>query len=594
MYKVENLPFDFDSAELACVYIEKYKTWEKACVSLHPNVECKYISSEGSIPVVEIKINEEYDLFQQKGINVKVIVGENGCGKSSLLDVLSSGRNGGIAILKDSAGNFGSNKEIKIRINDTDTIFLNKHLPSGFESINDGFLLNVVAENTAKHRIKEVPLAFAYCFLPIYQENPDLYNFKKDDFLFTHFSIKTLPTFKDDIQNFFNYSILSSRDLHDDDFEDAFRESPVEMILLSQMTSDKYWHDFNKDWFEHSTETEVYFGDLIEYQGDLFFKEDKISELISKYNPQIKALLWENNAYKEYNLKEDFSRINTAWMGKGGLLDALYNDLIQVLPDSKLNLFYYYGFKCVGTDKFDFDSFSGGEKQSLLLKYEMYPGIVQNLKECRFWHVLDEPETSLHPEWSRLFWKNFLGTFNSIKKWAISLNEKRATELENGENISNSELPFFENDDNEKWNKINEYKDNIEILKKRRFSIIISTHSPFILSDLFSHNIVYLEKQKRGNIYYSAVKKSQQNTFAGNIGEMFYDYFLKNAIGAIAEEEIINAVKYRQKKNPDEDVSPEKDKYEAVVNNIGDPVIRSLIEEVDVEDSCEDNDGEEK
>ena len=125
MYKVENTPFDFDTAELACVYIEKYKLWKQSCISLHPNVECKYLFSEDSIPVIEIEINNEYDLFQQKGLNVKVIVGENGCGKSSVLDVLSSGKNGGIAILKDSAGNFVSNKKIKIRIKN-DTIFLNE------------------------------------------------------------------------------------------------------------------------------------------------------------------------------------------------------------------------------------------------------------------------------------------------------------------------------------------------------------------------------------------------------------------------------------------------------------------------------------
>ncbi len=591
MYIQANERFDFSTAELACVYIKKHKIWHDSCISLHPNVECCYLLSEDSVPVVEIKIDEEYDLLREKGLNVKVLVGENGCGKSALLDVLSDGSLGGIAILKDSDDNFASNKKIKIKKNDSDIITLDEYNPFGFDSINDGFLPNVIAENDSRHRIKELPLAFEYRFLPIYQKNPKLYDFRKDEPIFTHFSIKPLPSFKENLSNYFNTYILPSSDI-EDDFEECFRISPLEMIILCQMTSDKYWQDFNKEWYDDENRPEVYFADLIDYQGSHFFKDEKISEIINKYASQIKSFIFDGENYKEYNLKEQFSQVDNEW-NEARL--SLFKDLKEIFAKSHLDLFYYYGFKNEGGEKYDYESFSSGEKQSLKWKYDIYPGLIQDLDKGRFWYVIDEPETSLHPEWSRLFWKNFVDTFNFMREYAISQNEKYAEYLENTRDKNPEESPVFDDEEEGDYElrPVNEYKDNVEILKKRKFGIVVATHSPFILSDLFPHNIVCLERKKRNGIYHSVVKKNHWSTFAANIGEMFYEYFLDNTIGALAEEEIIKAVKYRQMKNPDEDTSSEKEEYEAIINNIGDPVIRSLIEEVEVDDGSEDNGGEE-
>lgn len=596
MYKQANEKFDFSTAELACIYIKKHKIWHDSCVSLHPNVECCYLSSEDSIPIVEIKINEEYDLLQEKRLNVKVLVGENGCGKSSLLNILSNGHFGGIAILKDSDGNFASNRKIKIKRNDSEVITLDENNPLAFNSINDGFLSNVVAENDSRHRVKEDSLAFEYRFLPIYQKNPKLYDFRKDEPIFTHFSIKPLPSFGENFQDFFDTYILPSADI-EDDFEECFRESPIETIILCQMTSDKYWQDFNKEWYDGENRPEVYFGNLIDYQEDHFFKDEKITEIIDKYASQIKSFIYDGEKYKEYELKEKFSQVDKEW---NETRNSLFNDLKKIFAKPHLDLFYYYGFKYEGDDKYGYDSFSSGEKQSLKWKYDIYPGLIQDLDKGRFWYVIDEPETSLHPEWSRCFWKDFIDTFNFMREHAISLNEKYVKYLENIKDKNPEESPVFDDEEEGEYElrPINEYKDNVEILKKRKFSIVVATHSPFILSDLFPHNIVCLEREKRDGIYYSVVKKNHWSTFAANIGEMFYEYFLDNTIGALAEEEIIKAVKYRQMKNPDEEKdlteqnkSSEQKEYEAVVKNIGDPVIRSLIEEVEVDDIEESSEG---
>ena len=78
MYKQTNEKFDFSTAELACIYIKKHKIWHDSCISLHPNVECCYLSSEDSIPVVEIKINKDatFSIQPKEGFKGKSCVEE--------------------------------------------------------------------------------------------------------------------------------------------------------------------------------------------------------------------------------------------------------------------------------------------------------------------------------------------------------------------------------------------------------------------------------------------------------------------------------------------------------------------------------------
>lgn len=66
------------------------------------------------------------------------------------------------------------------------------------------------------------------------------------------------------------------------------------------------------------------------------------------------------------------------------------------------------------------------------------------------------------------------------------------------------------------------------------FNVLILTHSPFILSDIQPGRTLFLEETGVPN--YELSKKS---TFAGNIGEMFYEsMFMENTVGQYAEKEL--------------------------------------------------------
>ena len=112
-----------------------------------------------------------------------------------------------------------------------------------------------------------------------------------------------------------------------------------------------------------------------------------------------------------------------------------------------------------------------------------------------------------------------------------------------------------------------------------RFNVFIVTHSPFILSDIPLENILFMDNGKPDY-------NKKINPFAGNIGEMVFDsFFLKNSIGAFAEEKIKNIVRLRKGLHPIEErslSSHEKGQFEyekkVILENIGDPILKSLLD----------------
>ena len=91
--------------------------------------------------------------------------------------------------------------------------------------------------------------------------------------------------------------------------------------------------------------------------------------------------------------------------------------------------------------------------------------------------LIDEVELHLHPEWQRNFIK-YIEDFFNYEDYSI------------------------------------------------RLQFVIATHSPFVVSDIYDQNIIYL-----GN------KNNETKTFGGNIFDIFKDdFYVSNTIGAFSEE----------------------------------------------------------
>ena len=107
-------------------------------------------------------------------------------------------------------------------------------------------------------------------------------------------------------------------------------------------------------------------------------------------------------------------------------------------------------------------------------------------------------------------------------------------------------------------------------------NIFIVTHSPFILSDIPASNVLFLEE---GTQDFS--KSKETLSFAQNIGEMMYDsFFMEKTIGDFAESKLKELIKWKQGK---ESKKQNDDEAKRILKLVGDPVIRSLIEEIEKE-----------
>lgn len=125
-----------------------------------------------------------------------------------------------------------------------------------------------------------------------------------------------------------------------------------------------------------------------------------------------------------------------------------------------------------------------------------------------------------------------------------------------------------------------------EIFPKKKVQLILSTHSPFIASDLPSQNIRYLEKRKLGGEedkeYCSIIERNDQNTFGANIYTLLADtFYMENGFAGEFAQKKINQI--LDDLLPDSNSTLEKKDRKDIlfkIELIGEPVIREKLLEM--------------
>lgn len=115
---------------------------------------------------------------------------------------------------------------------------------------------------------------------------------------------------------------------------------------------------------------------------------------------------------------------------------------------------------------------------------------------------------------------------------------------------------------------------------QKRIQVVLSTHSPLILSDIPTGNVTYLEKNDiRCTIAHGPTLKE---SFGANIFTLLKDsFFLKKSLGDYAHSQIEQIIKDLQemKSNPEVANLTEKCRsYDRLINIIGEPVIRRKLQ----------------
>jgi ABC-type multidrug transport system ATPase subunit len=172
-----------------------------------------------------------------------------------------------------------------------------------------------------------------------------------------------------------------------------------------------------------------------------------------------------------------------------------------------------------------FFDLSDGEKRLLSQLIEVQYELLKSAPNYIL--LLDEPDTSLHPDWNKEFINLLLQVINSTKT----------------------------------------------------IHFIISSHSPFILSDLPKENVIFLEKDEKTGECINATNRVNLNTFGANIHTLLsHGFFMRDGLmSKFAKGKIDKAIKYLNQKSLSKE---EIDYCENIISIIGEPILKQQLQKI--------------
>lgn len=140
--------------------------------------------------------------------------------------------------------------------------------------------------------------------------------------------------------------------------------------------------------------------------------------------------------------------------------------------------------------------------------------------------LIDEGDAGYHPEWQRMFFKH---TLNFIS----------------------------------------------HVFADTQIQLILTTNTPFLASDLITPHILFFERQQQGQVIIHDKRVPRNNTFGGNITELFMESFYLNGfvIGEFAKDIIERIIAFLNNKK---ETVPRED-YFKIIEQIGDDIIRNKL-----------------
>lgn len=501
--------------ELVYLWIERYKNIENKGFNFSSKFECSY---KDSILTITPKTHIE-NLFDENGkINITAIVGENGSGKSTICNSLINARNGIIKVYKidDSFYLHSSKVEIKKYPSYFKKIDLKKveQIKFNYDFFSQEFRNDAISNANAELSFSDKDV-FNEIFDSSY-ENIDVLKYKRLIGRVIHKygkTISTLSNFKHQniliklkIDNYFdiykrdrlNNSIENTTSFNiniDDKYKNLDYDKKLLLYIIYLINEDKI-DDGKPNWLNIFSS----FDELISTHSRYLklTEEPDILFLIKNYDEYCKflTLIKENH---DGNISENFPLPEKLLFSR------------NFYPLLELDYFDKLGRK--------YNSLSHGEKQihsSMLLLYDE----ITNSNKNNFEIILDEIETSLHPQWQ----KNIISELIKLCK----------------------------------------------IFSDKRFHIIISSHSPFILSDLPKENVIFLKDGKQVDM--------DINPFGANIHTLLsHGFFMDGGLmGEFAKNKIDNIIKLLNSPNKLSD--DEIINCENIISIIGEPIIKNQLQ----------------
>jgi ABC-type cobalamin/Fe3+-siderophores transport system ATPase subunit len=487
--------------ELVYLWVEEYKNIKKQGFNFSPRFKCHYDENTNELTIDE---NKEYERIFPENINVTAIVGENGSGKSSILELINELSYEDIHIEKDYPVSFFEliqiivyydkikNKFYIYKHNITATI--NNQSSIVEEKITSKSIQKILISSIPSHSQKE------YLLLLDFLRNNNI------DFPFSTPEIINICIHDDcndllrliENKNFdFNYYYNIFE-------EDKTKKFKIFHILLLLAYLKNYKVDFD-------------------IQASKNY-DDTILELEKKIDNDIKIKIKD---FIETPL-ENFSVTSHHYVNIKKISNNFFKTYMEITKRKETDKLHDF----IGKNVFIFNVYpqmSDGQYQLMYILNAIYSQINQDtIMLC-----IDEGENYLHPNWQKKY-VNYLYKF---------------------------------------------LKDNFS---NKQIHLIISSHSPFILSDLPKENVIFLEQGKQ--VYPFG---DNQQTFGANIHTLLsHGFFMEDGLmGEFAKSKINEIIEFHNRtkaNNIDKtaltsEYENQKIQFWHIQNIVGDDYLKQVI-----------------
>ncbi|MCF7753168.1 AAA family ATPase [Paenibacillus xylanexedens] len=179
----------------------------------------------------------------------------------------------------------------------------------------------------------------------------------------------------------------------------------------------------------------------------------------------------------------------------------------------------------------DWPDLSSGEKSLLTMYARLYETFSLDIEQEHILLMIDEGELYMHPQWQRKFIKeliDFCTEYCCVKK-------------------------------------------------KKKLDVILTTNSPFLISDLPHANIIFLETTEKGATVVGGLEEHRQ-TFAANIHTLLSDaFFLPDGLlGEFAKQKLNRLIQELYQESIS-DILKKEGRIRKQIEIIGEPVIRNKL-----------------
>ena len=525
--------------------------------------------------ILKCEKNESFikNFYGENIRNITAIIGENGTGKTSILNCI-------IRNLTKNLGNIQTEGIFVIKEKENVTIYVHKRLPFNKESSNN-FLEKELSASKLILKIEEFVMEDS-----VYGKS----NIKDLDLRTSFIYYSNIYTNKRIFKRSYAYEDLTPGGLLEK-YNNKPYNIATELYNLNEIKNQiRFVTDFKEKEivsFYTSNIVKVSLVDLERYDyifEKLKYKEDVIKEIKGNIKSKrekfkirfdiILSLLLENELrFEEGKIKskEDIYRYRESLvksLSDNKIKDSTYLNNINKLAE---NLRRIINSRALSGNSITFDINDGNQKNdlyqllNLIIRLEFNEKIFEfswdNLSTgqqaflnifSRFYTIeevrenvvilIDEGETYLHPKWQREFIMNFISVIPKL------LEEKSIN------------------------NEIN-------------IQIILTSNTPFLISDLPRENIIFLEnKNGRCNVHKSM---DLEQTFGANIHTLLRNsFFMDNTIGKFAYRKInevicwIKMVEEQQNNNCYKVNEENENRIKCIIDNIGEPLIKNKLEKM--------------